>query len=202
MASWNRFLLESLLVGVLACAGCASKSSSTSGSDTTSFKGTVLGQEVASPNISGTTIFLPKNTSGVNETPDDLTVLHLSIGNSPDFEGYCSKNAKKNAIGLSFDAGKKGSAITTGTYPVAGANSKLGPDLVEVHALKFGNTCSPGSASDQADGSSGSVTISDITSSSVTGSYDITLTTGEHVTGDFTTPLCPSPPIGMQPSCS
>jgi hypothetical protein len=184
-----------LLVG-----GCSSKSGSSSTTDG-SVNGAVLGTPLSAHLFRATTVFLPKNTSGVNETGDDLTVLHVSVGTADDVDGYCTTVAKKQATALTFDAYQTGSAVTAGTFQVAGTNTKPSAGKVEVEATRQNDQCNATTASDRTDGASGTLTVSEIDRAHVKGSFDVKLSTGEAVSGTFDVALCPSPSVGAKTTC-
>jgi hypothetical protein len=77
----------------------------------------------------------------------------------------------------------EGAAVPPGTYAV-GASGKT---AVDAQFVRTTATCTSESASVAA---SGSVTLTTVSSTTLQGSFDITMGSGEHLSGTFTGPVC------------
>jgi len=66
------------------------------------------------------------------------------------------------------------------------------PADIDVEYTEYDSTCQDTSSND-ATGTSGTVTITSADSCSVVGTFDVMLDSGDHITGSFTAPRCAPP---------
>ena len=118
-----------------------------------------------------------------------------STGNLCSDAGASPSIARKGAHYVTIELGDV--TGSTRTAPTAAGTYTIYPDTgsepaksasFDVTALD--QTCQPLDA-DTGSGQSGTVTLTSVTAGVFAGSYDVTLNTGDHVTGSFTPSACP-----------
>lgn len=120
------------------------------------------------------------------------------------FAGACSQAGTGNAppggalLDLVVVAGYE--AFTAQTYPISGSSN----EVTVQYAGDFGSQCAatpvqggddmPSSISTKARvvvrAASGTVTFTQVTSTAITGTFDATFPSGDHLAGTFTAPIC------------
>jgi hypothetical protein len=108
--------------------------------------------------------------------------------------------ASPNATFMRILLNVTGTSLSPGTYPVGG-NNKVGPDggfdNISYVTGSFGveNASGTTTAGALLPATKGSITIGSVSSTQVSGSYDLTFVANDsdHVTGSFTAPMCPPP---------
>lgn len=111
--------------------------------------------------------------------------------------GLCTSltqgRAPHEATMLVISVSKEGaSSIAAGTYAI----SRSGPVVADVGFVVQDASCNDVTSIDAV---SGSVTIDHVASTSIDGSFDVTMQSGDHLTGSFSAPTCTFDP--MQVKC-
>ena len=173
---------------LLACSGHSSGTPSTGSASVT---GTVSG------------VVIPTNdTIGVSGTTTDNGPLQpvagaqlANVGNlctilQHDGDPASSERLYVRVVGAS-------GAIAAGTYMLNGPGGVGGA----VSLLVQDQNCTP---TVQQTATTGSVTLTTVSSSTVAGSFDVTFPTGDHVTGTFSGPVCTfsTPGDATTPACT
>jgi hypothetical protein len=127
------------------------------------------------------------DTMAVTQNGPDLAYAYVTLTNVP---GLCAATQRQVMPGgaTTFALGMlEGTGVTTvspGTFPVSSPGNS--PNAVVTFEIDD-PTCKPltmGAAS------SGSVTLTAITATTLTGTFDVTFPDGEHVSGTFEAPVC------------
>lgn len=164
----HRLLLGSVLGSALAVLACSCGGGGHGGSSN---------GDVGSATVNGTLMGNAFDAQDAVSYSGDVEIV--------DFAGLCAfglANAKASATYLFF--GFTGGTFLPGTTDV-------GPAL-DVQADIYDATCN----SDGPSASGGSVTLTQVTSSGVVGTFDVTFTGGDHLTGSFDAPTCSAPGNG------
>jgi hypothetical protein len=172
--STTRYLLSALFVAAgAACGG------STSGNGTSNgVQGTVNGTPVSvtdSMAITG-----PQTVAGVTA---QLVGAFLTNVN-----GVCGVLQRKgnppNVDMIALSVSTAGASIPPGKYPIGYSNGFAG----EVAYTADNSMCK---TTTNETATTGSITITQVTSTIVEGSFDATFMNGDHLSGNFSAPLCP-----------
>jgi hypothetical protein len=169
-------------LGALVLFAIAACGSSNAGGGSSSVTGTVSGAVVPTNDtialVGPVTVTDP--LTGVALTLQELLVL---VSNAPNLCAIAQgSHNPPNITSLGISVGSV-NPIVTGTFPVgsASADPAAGVAYTAVDAMCMGTTNQ---------GQSGTVTISTITSTTVTGNFDVLLTSGDHLSGHFVAPVC------------
>jgi hypothetical protein len=101
------------------------------------------------------------------------------------------KNQRFITIQLSDVTGSMSTAPTApGTYTIYPNTGSQPPKMALLTTGGFDGTCQMVDT-DSASGQSGSVTLTAVSAGTFTGTFDVTLNTGDHITGSFTPEACP-----------
>jgi len=176
--AWGLFVSGAALV---ACSGATTTLGGGGGGGATvtgTFGGTPFGV-VDQIGYSGTQVINGTNVAYVGVVITNVAgtcaLLHRQ-GNPP------------SAQSLSIAAGAAGTTIGSGTYVIAAQGTQTATAIY----AQTDATCM-GKVDSQA--SSGTVTITAITSGSVVGSFDLDFPTGDHLSGTFSAPTCDYDPF-------
>lgn len=179
-----RSLLPALAVALCACGGVTRTAGSTS------VTGTVSGRPVRANNAI-TTVHTTKTLGHtMTKWSIDITTYAHACG--------CVEGANVQQVILII--GTVGTTIPTGKYSF-GLHGGTNPQgaVVSAHYYLADPSLNP-CCSTLVDATSGSVDISQITTSLVAGDFDISLSSGDHLTGTFSAPTCtvttPAPDAG------
>jgi hypothetical protein len=170
-------LCLSVLFAVAACGGTHA------GGGSTSVTGTVSGTAVPTNDTIALVgpVSVTDPTTGLAVTVQELLVL---VSNAPNLCALAvGKHNPPNVTSLGISVGSL-NPIVAGTFPVgsATADPAAGVAFTTVDA-----TCN---ATTNQQGTGGTVTISAITSTTVTGTFDALLMSGDHLRGSFVAPVC------------
>lgn len=167
-----------VLIAIAAAAGC--------GNGGTHVDGTIKGGTFAASDA--ISAVFTQSAQGVSST--SATILVSTTGGVCDVisGGHAPAGSQSLVINL-FDVDAKSGAVTApsaaGTYTVA-TQSSIAPHSAGVAWISLDKTC----AKTQALGVSGTVTLSSASSNGYAGSFDLTLDSGDHVTGHFDSTSC------------
>jgi hypothetical protein len=168
-------LIVAAAVAVLGGSACSSSSSGGGGSGSASVTGTIQGATVPSNDAVGLSSVASNN--GVTEAA--VGVIVTSVNNAC---GVLQDHGNPaNATALVVEVAAMGSSVATGTYNIV--SSGFGATASYAAQDQNCNTTLNETAS------SGTVTISSNSGSSVSGTFDLTFD-GDHLTGSFTAPIC------------
>jgi len=87
-----------------------------------------------------------------------------------------------NAQSLLLEAGVKGTSVPPGTYTIGDTTSVALAEFTAQDATCTQTTDDKGTA--------GTITLTSSSSTEVSGSFDVTFDSGDHVTGTFSAPVC------------
>ena len=106
---------------------------------------------------------------------------------------------------LDVTGGNTAAPTAPGTYTIYSNSGSQPPKEALFDVVGLDATCQQVDA-DAAQGQSGSVTLTSVSGGVFTGSYDVVLNTGDHVTGSFAPTACPAlqqvTAATQQPSCN
>jgi hypothetical protein len=175
-----------------ACGGSTSEGSGPSGSATVS--GRVGGHTVPT---SGTIGLLGTGTvqefDGSATSEPGYAYTGAMISNAADLCSLLTQGrAPHEATMLVISVSKEGaSSIAPGTYAI----SPSGPVVANVGFVVQDASCHDATSIGAV---SGSVTIGQVTSTSIDGSFDVTMQSGDHLTGSFSAPTCTYDPMQVR----
>jgi hypothetical protein len=154
------------VLGALIC-GCGGSGPATS----TTVNGTIAGAAFTAADAIGS------SASGTGSNGAWTNAVATITNFSGACAAYKTKNLPASASQLDLDVVVSGSSVSPGTYQVSGGSP--GASVVFNHDM-------PGQVYAQ----SGSVTLDTVSTSTINGSFDVTLTNGDHLTGSFVAPIC------------
>ena len=178
--------LSVLLVSVCACGGGG-------GSSPGSVTGTIHGQKFAVADaISASVTF----SDGMGGSSSQAAIFLTSTPNAcADFTNNIQRKSEQAfVIGVATISGTTvASPTATGAYTVFDVNSGNPPPAMAalVNAVATDATCMSDTAN-SANGTSGTVTLTTINGNTFDGKFDITMDSGDHVTGSFSPEACPA----------
>jgi hypothetical protein len=187
MRVWNVLGICSL--GVMsACGG----STSDSGGGSTTVKGQAGGQAVPATDtfaivggVSGTT------TTGATYTQANVSILITNIANSCGLVQRHGDAPNTTTLGLLVQV--VGSSVPTGTYPITAPAGVDAPGATSY----FRTTDADCSWKTNEIAASGSITLTAVSSTGdVWGTFDVTMSNGDHLTGSFDAPVCAASLVG------
>jgi hypothetical protein len=180
----NKKILAVALVAI--CAACGGGNGSSGGNGSATVSGTIGGQSMTAQDAISAVL-------GAG-TPQSLAFIFIT--NSAN---QCSRitahQAVRNGQALGLEIGtQSGTTITApgpGTYPistVAGTGGVSGPLAVAAYVATDA-TCTP-TTTVPLEGASGNVVLTSVSDSGYVGTFDVTFSNNEHVTGSFNTATC------------
>ncbi len=134
------------------------------------------------PVLSNNAIFTTETTTGNGQTITSWSINVTTYANA------CGCAGGANVQYVDLIIGTLGTTIPPGTYSFGSASS-ANPQGATASAHYYVAGPSPGAQLVPA--TSGSIDVSEISSSEIAGSFDLSFPGGDHVTGTFTAPLCP-----------
>ena len=179
--------LSVLLVSVCACGGGGSSAPGT-------VTGTIHGQPFAVKDAISASVTFTDTTTGT--TSSQAAIFLTSTANAcADFTNNIQRKSEKAfVVGVATITGSTVAAPTaTGAYTVFNPNGGGAPPAMAalVNAVATDATCMSDTAN-SATGTSGTVTLTTINNGVFDGKFDITLDSGDHVTGSFSPEGCPA----------
>ena len=177
--------LSVLLVSVCACGGGGSSSPG-------SVTGTIHGQKFAIVDAVSASVTFTDAQTGT--TSSQAAIILTSTPNAcQDLAGNIERmNEQLFVLGVATITGTTVAAPTaTGAYTVFDTNSGTAPPPMAalVNAIATDTTCM--STANSANGTSGTVTLTTINGNTFDGKFDVTLDSGDHITGSFSPEACP-----------
>ncbi len=165
----NRFAIAAAVVGIVGCGG---------GSGSGSF--TIRGQS-----------FSPAETISTVQTNSSTSVgVVIFSGRSGICALAASNTNPKNTKGLIIVLSNNGAAPIAGAYTVTTTFSA--GKIAIAQFVSYDNTCNDITAQ-EANGASGTVTLTSVSGNALAGTFDITLDSCDHITGGFTGTGCVIP---------
>jgi hypothetical protein len=178
--NWTKAIGAALATVILAACGGSSGGGS-AGDGSAAVNGTISGQTVPT---AGTTAISVTQSSDAGLS---LTVEGVLISNAV---GECGRAQAHTVMpgltGLLLVVGGFGNSVPTGTYPI-GMLTAAGQEAMASYTVDDGHCMTMSSV--RATG--GTITLTRSDSSDVAGTFDVTFASGDHVTGSFSTPVCP-----------
>jgi hypothetical protein len=170
----RRLLRVASAFSLAGCIAACGSSSAGSGGGSTAIAATIGAQSISLQNAVGVSGSLPENGATVYET--DVFVANLSGAC-----GLLQQNANpSNGVLLSIGIGGE-APVGSGTYAVtATGNVRVSYVAQDVNCNVTVNEAAQG----------GTVTYDAVNSTAITGSIDVTFSSGDHVTGEFSAPIC------------
>ena len=191
--------MRRLVLSMLLAAACGSDNSKTTGSGTVT--GTVAGKSFGAKDAA----FVSQNLSGFAFSGTSTAVLLT------DFVNVCSlETAKKTppngqnlflALAALDNTGTAHPPTATGDYLVlSSVSDSTTPNSLrsDVYYELDGPDCQK---SNGYVGTSGKVTVTSISSTQIKGTFDLSLKSGDHLTGSFDSKSCPGMDFNVTPSC-
>jgi hypothetical protein len=91
---------------------------------------------------------------------------------------------------LSLGIASGSGSVGPGSYPIEQQQQPASGAYSNAQYATFDDACRP---SETVQATSGSVIVQTASASLVTGSFDLTMSTGDHVAGTFSAPVCDAP---------
>jgi len=176
------FLGVSVLLGLLGAAACSSGSGSAGGVQSTTVTGTIAGATV--PTTSDYAVIGPLVDTFGPFTSDGVAVTISNIANSCSVAQHNGSPANMTSLVILVAAPIP---VVPGTYAITTttptATSTIGYLVYETTNAQCSRTTIHSAHS-------GSITLLTVGSTSVEGTFSVTMDTGDHVLGTFTAPVC------------
>jgi hypothetical protein len=164
----------------VACGGSTSVSPPASATVT----GTVDGQPVAAVDVIS---FVGPQPISPNAS---LALAVVSIGSTAGFcHTFQTHDEVPSSANLSFVVSASGTTVPPGTYPMRASPSFPGPGTGDGSYTTTDAHCGTATVHGI---SEGSVTLTEVSSTTVQGTFDFTMDSGDHLTGAFVAPVCES----------
>jgi hypothetical protein len=192
------------LVFALAALGALACSSSSGAPQTSSVTGTFAGQALDVADTAGfqgetgPSTYLAVVLSSVTGVCS-VAQQHATTANSDSLALLIQNLGVASAMPLA--AGTY--TITNGDPAVTGKDSMTGATsgylVVSASYSSYDASCSPTLATTASGATSGTITIGTLSSSDVSGSFDLRFPSGDHLSGHFSSPLCSAPELAFAP---
>jgi hypothetical protein len=137
--------------------------------------------------------------------PLGRTFISLTSASPPvctQFAGNYNVHATQtlafNAYTWTPPSGPMGPATAPGTFTIAQSFPSTAGQYAQAFYTVWDATCS--SSSTMETGVSGTVTLTTVSPAEVAGTFDVTMSGGEHITGSFDAPNCPNL-VNASPTC-
>jgi hypothetical protein len=173
----NRFAIAAAVLCIVGCGGGGGSSSFT---------------------IRGQSFSAVETISAVQTTSSSSVGVVIFSGRSGICALAASNTNPKNTKGLLIVVSNNGTALVAGAYTVTASFSAGKIALVQF--VSYDNTCGDITAQ-EANGVSGTVTLTSVSGNALAGSYDITFDSTDHITGSFTGTGCVIPSSTGTASC-
>jgi hypothetical protein len=177
-------------VCAVGCGGATTSGPGGGGGPPATVNGQVGGQPV--PNTDTVGIVTSQNIPGPNGMLSPAIIAEVAVLNIPNTCAILQRHGEPASTKL-FAVGvfAPGSSIAAGTYKIETSTSAL-PSQTHAQA-QYATTDAKCVSGPTVEATSGTVTITSTattSSSTLQGSFDVTMSTGDHLTGTFDAPVC------------
>jgi hypothetical protein len=171
-------------LGICSASSAACGGATTGGGSASTVNGQAAGEPVASTDTVG--IVETQTLPSPNGAPTTLTTAGVAILNIPNTCAILQRHGEPaNVRVLSFSVSAPGASVPVGTYPIGPNN---GTTLLA--SAEFATTDAKCNNVATETAKSGTVTMTTISNTVIQGSFDFTMSNGDHLSGTFDAPVC------------